>query len=288
MFCTEVIGKRIVELRKRKNMTQMELANIMGVSYQAVSNWERGMSLPDISKLPELAEIFECSIDCILGKGREVGLVQHVIKKDAGNYIREQEITKQEVLAVAPLLQPSQTEEALKIIIHSEQERSKLENKKQTEELKPKQTQEGSLPFQNSLNINTKWTDAFPVFENNSNIQWNPNAIQYSEGKAEIPLEKNKELEQMVYKLQQEEQQEIMSVEELIQIAPFVSQEFLEEILYKKLLQCPNLSLGSLAPFLSSTFLNYLHSLLKKIFYSEIQRKQKSRTKKRREKNRNF
>ena len=39
-------------------MTQMELADRMGISFQVVSNWERGNSMPDISKLPELAEIF--------------------------------------------------------------------------------------------------------------------------------------------------------------------------------------------------------------------------------------
>ena len=38
----------------------------MGVSYQAVSNWERGNSMPDISKLPELAGIFRVSVDSLL------------------------------------------------------------------------------------------------------------------------------------------------------------------------------------------------------------------------------
>lgn len=55
MFDTENIGMRISELRKAKNMTQMELADHMNISFQAVSNWERGNSMPDISKLPELA-----------------------------------------------------------------------------------------------------------------------------------------------------------------------------------------------------------------------------------------
>ncbi len=39
------VGRKISELRKSQNMTQMELADLMGVSFQAVSNWERGGSL---------------------------------------------------------------------------------------------------------------------------------------------------------------------------------------------------------------------------------------------------
>lgn len=44
MFDTVKTGKKIAELRKQKDMTQFELADAMGISYQAVSNWERGVS----------------------------------------------------------------------------------------------------------------------------------------------------------------------------------------------------------------------------------------------------
>lgn len=44
MFDTVKIGKRIAELRKKRDMTQFELADRLGISYQAVSNWERGVS----------------------------------------------------------------------------------------------------------------------------------------------------------------------------------------------------------------------------------------------------
>lgn len=44
MFNMQKIGRKISELRKDKNMTQMELADQMGISFQAVSNWERGVS----------------------------------------------------------------------------------------------------------------------------------------------------------------------------------------------------------------------------------------------------
>ena len=45
MFNMKQVGKKIVSLRKSRNMTQTELADKMGVSFQAVSNWERGVSL---------------------------------------------------------------------------------------------------------------------------------------------------------------------------------------------------------------------------------------------------
>ncbi len=70
------IGKKISSLRKQSGLTQMELADRLGISFQAVSNWERGNTMPDISKLPELAEIFGCSMEEILGDERKAKIVQ--------------------------------------------------------------------------------------------------------------------------------------------------------------------------------------------------------------------
>lgn len=46
-------------------MTQCELAKKLGVSNQAVSKWEKGLSMPELRLLPFLAEIFKCSIDTL-------------------------------------------------------------------------------------------------------------------------------------------------------------------------------------------------------------------------------
>lgn len=67
MFKMQEIGSRIAEARRAQGMTQPELAEKMGISFQAVSNWERGESMPDIAKLPELAAILGMSIDALLG-----------------------------------------------------------------------------------------------------------------------------------------------------------------------------------------------------------------------------
>lgn len=60
------IGLRISNCRQNRNMTQDELAGRLGVTPQAVSKWERGMSLPDISMLADLAGILEVSADWLL------------------------------------------------------------------------------------------------------------------------------------------------------------------------------------------------------------------------------
>ena len=59
----QTLGQKIAELRKAKNMTQLELANKLSITDKAVSKWERDLSFPDINSIPKLAEIFEISVD---------------------------------------------------------------------------------------------------------------------------------------------------------------------------------------------------------------------------------
>ena len=59
-------GKNVQILRKMTNMTQEELAEKMNVSRQTVSKWELGSIFPEIEKLVELCEMFNCSVDQIL------------------------------------------------------------------------------------------------------------------------------------------------------------------------------------------------------------------------------
>ena len=59
----KTLGTMIVELRKQHGMTQLELAEKMGVTDKAVSKWERDLSCPDISSIPNLAEILGVSVE---------------------------------------------------------------------------------------------------------------------------------------------------------------------------------------------------------------------------------
>ncbi len=72
----ETIGNRIAKFRKAKALTQEGLANLMGVSSQAVSKWETDASCPDISALPQLCRILGITTDELLtGKSNEVKVV---------------------------------------------------------------------------------------------------------------------------------------------------------------------------------------------------------------------
>lgn len=68
------IASTIKKLRKSSNMTQEELAEKLSVTHQAVSNWERSKTQPDIETLKKMSEIFNVSIEEILyGKKIEEG-----------------------------------------------------------------------------------------------------------------------------------------------------------------------------------------------------------------------
>ena len=108
MFNMEKVGRKIAELRKRHNMTQLELADKIGISFQAVSNWERGNSMPDISKLPELASLFDVTIDELLGEKSE--LVESAVKGDIKEYLEQNDISSEEICKVAPVLKPDQVD----------------------------------------------------------------------------------------------------------------------------------------------------------------------------------
>lgn len=61
------IGENIKFFRKSKDITQEQLAEMLGISFQSVSRWELNICYPDIEFLPTLAEIFETTVDKLLG-----------------------------------------------------------------------------------------------------------------------------------------------------------------------------------------------------------------------------
>ena len=62
----EKVGKFIKKLRKDNNLTQQKLADKYGVTYQAVSKWENGINLPDVTLIRQMSKDFNISIEDIL------------------------------------------------------------------------------------------------------------------------------------------------------------------------------------------------------------------------------
>lgn len=73
MLELDLIGQRIALLRKEKGYTQEELGEKIHVTPQAVSKWEKGQALPEITLLPVLSDIFGISIDKLLTGGNRAG-----------------------------------------------------------------------------------------------------------------------------------------------------------------------------------------------------------------------
>ena len=60
------IGETIASLRKKKGMTQNELAEKMNVTDKAVSKWERNLACPDVNSIPKLAEVLGITVEELL------------------------------------------------------------------------------------------------------------------------------------------------------------------------------------------------------------------------------
>ena len=60
------IGERIVELRNEKDISQGALAQMLGVSRQAISKWESNITYPETDKLIRMSGLFHCSLDYLL------------------------------------------------------------------------------------------------------------------------------------------------------------------------------------------------------------------------------
>ncbi|MCL2045937.1 MAG: helix-turn-helix domain-containing protein [Oscillospiraceae bacterium] len=61
------IAENLKALRKKKDLTQEEVAGMLNVSPQSVSKWERGDTMPDITMLPALSNLYEVSVDALIG-----------------------------------------------------------------------------------------------------------------------------------------------------------------------------------------------------------------------------
>jgi len=72
---------KISTYRKSLNLTQVELAGMLGVSFQTISKWENGIAVPDIYMLSRLADIFDVTLDELVERKKKITL-----RKDASDY----------------------------------------------------------------------------------------------------------------------------------------------------------------------------------------------------------
>lgn len=229
MFQTKDVGRKIAAKRKEKDMTQMELADAMGVSFQAVSNWERGNSMPDIGKLPELAAVLDLSIDELLNDEKPARLVQHILDGSESAYIHQEGIRPDTVADVAPILKPKQTESLLEdVLSDGELEISDLVS---------------IAPFVSGEFLD-EWVLKISTVDN---IKALSNVA---------PFLSEESLDHLADKLSKE----AVNVRDLLPLAPFLSEEALDKIVRgaSGTGDVPIRSLTSLAPFLSGESLDWL------------------------------
>lgn len=89
---TVYLGENIKKLRREKELTQETLAEFLGVTFQRVSNWERGESYPDITMLPEIAGFFKVSVDELLGVNKAKNETQIIKELESYSNLTDKEL----------------------------------------------------------------------------------------------------------------------------------------------------------------------------------------------------
>ena len=84
----QTIGKRLAEIRKNKKFKQTELAEMLNVSQQVISNIERGVTAPDIEQLKKFADIYNTSLDQLVGR-EFFGDDTDVVERKIISYIKQ-------------------------------------------------------------------------------------------------------------------------------------------------------------------------------------------------------
>lgn len=62
-----IFAERLKELRKERNMSELQLEKVLGVSSTTINRWERGLRVPNLDSLVLLARFFDVSIDYLCG-----------------------------------------------------------------------------------------------------------------------------------------------------------------------------------------------------------------------------
>jgi transcriptional regulator with XRE-family HTH domain len=168
MLNARLIGSYISTLRKEKDLTQVELADRLNVSHQAVSKWERGDSLPDIGTLVELGKVFEKTIDSILSGGkndtapRNVGTIVHELAENhpekVAALMNDGHAEVEGFVDLAPLLKTSTMRKVTELV---DENKFTIDN---LVHLAPFLEQDGLTKLISSINLSElTWEDIIPL-----------------------------------------------------------------------------------------------------------------------------
>ena len=99
------IGRFIAECRKQNHLTQMQLAEHLGITDRAVSKWETGKSLPDASIMLQLCEILHITVnDLLTGEVSNVGNYQQALEEKLIEMVKEKEERDRQLLTLEVVL----------------------------------------------------------------------------------------------------------------------------------------------------------------------------------------
>lgn len=112
----KTLGMLISETRKQKGMTQLELAEKMGVTDKAVSKWERDLSCPDVSSLPTLAQVLDLSLDELIQGKSEKSETGNKIASLVGTILKGVALAMGVAVAVLSVLDAITPQQALPML----------------------------------------------------------------------------------------------------------------------------------------------------------------------------
>lgn len=107
MFDTVKFGVYLSRLRKKADMTQSELANMLNVTHQAISRYENGHCFPDVSVLVQIAEIFNVTLDELIGAGAPTRGEKKILNSVAAGDCDIKADSFSDIVSLAPMLKPS-------------------------------------------------------------------------------------------------------------------------------------------------------------------------------------
>lgn len=211
-FDMKELGKTIAIHRRKNNLTQGELAEHLGVSHQAVSSWENGLTCPDIAKLSELSRHLNLSIDELLGNET---MAEAIHKIEDGKPLEEEEI-----IYVASLAKPDLLDELL--------------DKMDTPSFSAK-NMVALAPFLSTERLE-KWVETYE------------DTLSIKKLVALAPFLSKKAVDRMVDHLSVDEN---TSLKSLVALAPFMSKEKLDTLLLTNFKKGSLKEIVALAPFIS-------------------------------------